>query len=63
MYCLILFQEGIKEDDKFLPGDSYFEQYEYEVFKMMYSKYGKVKGIDVSNIVETYFWQINHIWR
>jgi uncharacterized protein len=25
---------------------------------MMYSKYGKVKGIDVSNIVETYFWQI-----
>ena len=51
-------REGIKEDDKFLPGDSYFEQYEYEVFKMMYSKYGKVKGIDVSNIVETYFWQI-----
>lgn len=54
---------GIKEDDKFLPGDSYFEQYEYEVFKMMYSKYGKVKGIDVSNIVETYFWQIKNTYR
>lgn len=56
-------RDGIKDEDKFLPGDSYFEQYEYEVFKMMYAKYGKVKGIDVSDIVETYFWQIKTMYK
>jgi len=56
-------REGMKEKDRFLPGNSYFEQYEYEVFKMLYSKYGKVKGIDVSSIVEAYFWQIKTTYR
>lgn len=56
-------RDGIKEKDKFLPGDSYFRQYEYELFKMMYAKYGKVSGIDVSKIVETYFWQIKTTYR
>lgn len=55
-------RQGIKEEDKFLPDEQYFEQYKYELFKMFYAKTGKVKGIDVSRVVEEYYWQIKTVY-
>lgn len=55
-------REGIKDEDKFLPDEQYLEQYKYELFKMFYAKTGKVRGIDVSKVVEEYYGQIKNIY-
>ena len=41
-----LSREGIKDNDKFVPNKDYLEQFEYELFKMFYSKSEKIEGID-----------------
>lgn len=51
-------RDGIKDEEKFLPGEDYIQQYKFELFKLFYSKSGKVSDIDVSKIVESYFAQI-----
>lgn len=55
-------REGIKDEDKFLPDEKYLEQYKYELFKMFYARSGRVERIDVSKVVETYYWQIKNVY-
>lgn len=57
-----LSREGIKDKDKFVPNQDYLEQYEYELFKMLYSKSEKIEGIDVSKVVESYYLQIKTVY-
>lgn len=57
-----LSREGIKDNDKFVPNKDYLEQFEYELFKMFYSKSEKIEGIDVSKVVESYYLQIKTVY-
>lgn len=55
-----LSRDGIKDEEQFLPDESYIEQYQYELFKLFYEKTKKVDQINVSKIVESYYLQIKN---
>ena len=63
-WCLFnsLLREVINDNDKFVPNKDFLEQFEYELFKMFYSKSEKIEGIDVSKVVESYYLQIKTVY-